>query len=370
MDGQQQQPLRHVVVGVGAIVFEAHRPGITSERSQIVGVCDIREDAARERAAEFGCPWYLDYREMLAEQHPDVAVVTTPHYLHAEMAIACLRAGCHVLVEKPMALEVAEADAMVDAQAEAKRLLAVVFQHRHRPEVRAARRLIRQGRIGEIQRLRMIASWPRTERYYAMATWRATWWGEGGGVLMNQSPHDLDLVCHLMGAPSRVAAWTQTRVHKIEVEDTASAMLEWPNGATGFLHMTTAEGKTNSEVEIIGTGGILSIGQGTLSFQEFETDAKRFLLETDEIWRGPALHPVEVELEAGEGNHAAVYRNLHAAILDGTPLGSDGREGRNSLELANAINYSSHLRSEVTLPIDRARYSEFLAELKRGSTRR
>jgi predicted dehydrogenase len=359
--------LRHGIIGAGGIVYGAHSLAFDLPTTQVVGLCDILEEPARERAAGLGVPFYTDYNTMVAELKPDVAVIITPHYCHAKIAIACLEAGCHVLVEKPMALEVAEADAMVAAARETDRTLAVVFQNRHRAEVRAARRLIAEGRLGKIQRLNMITSWPRTARYYGMATWRATWWGEGGGVLMNQSPHDLDLVCHLMGSPSSVLARVRTRLHHIPVEDTASALVEWPGGAIGHIHVSTAEGASTGDIEIVGTGGTLRIGSGMLDFQEFETDAGRYLLETDELWHGPALHPVEVELEEGVGNHTAVYRDLHAAILNGTRPASDGVEGRMSLELANAIIYSSYTRSEVAFPVDRARYAEFLAGMKGNS---
>ena len=360
------ESLRHGIIGAGGIVYGAHSVAFDLPTTQVVGLCDIREEPARERAAGLGVPFYADYNAMAAEVKPDVAVIITPHYCHAKIAIACLEAGCHVLVEKPMALEVAEADAMVAAARETGRTLAVVFQNRHRPEVRAARRLISEGRLGKIQRLNMITSWPRTARYYGMATWRATWWGEGGGVLMNQSPHDLDLVCHLMGSPSSLLARVRTRLHHIPVEDTANALIEWPGGAIGHIHMSTAEGASTENIEIIGTGGTLRIRPGALDYQQFEQDAGEYLLTTDEIWHGPALNPVEVALEDGKGDHTAVYRDLHAAILEGRSPACDGAEGRMSLELANAIIYASYTGSQVAFPVDRVAYGEFLAEKKRS----
>ena len=366
MENSEQKPLRHAVIGVGALVFSMHAPALEAAAAQVVGVCDINIETGKPRADALGCPFYTNYRQMLAETHPDVVSITTPHYLHAQMAIDSLHAGAHVLVEKPMALQVTEADAMVEAVAETGRLLAVNFQHRHRPEVVAAHRLIENGRLGKLQRIKMISPWPRTERYYGMASWRATWPGEGGGVLMNQAPHDLDLVCHLLGAPARVVAFTRTNVHRIEVEDTASAMLEWANGATGYLYVSTAEAGPRDDIEIVGTGGILKIGQGHLAFDEFESDVHEFLLNTDEIWRGPALHSVPVELGEGAGTHVDVYRDLYAAIREGRQPRANATEGRMSLELANAIIYSSRMRAPVELPLDRPRYAALLAELTGG----
>jgi predicted dehydrogenase len=359
-------PLRHVIIGVGASVYGMHAPAFQLETTQVVAASDIDPGRGQPRAEELGVPFYMDHAAMLAEQKPDVAVIMTPHYCHAEIAIACLNVGCHVLVEKPMALEVAEADAMVAAAERGRRLLAVNFQHRQRPEVRAAVRLLAEGALGTPQRLESIMPWPRTAAYYRQGTWRATWWGEGGGVLMNQAPHDLDLVCHLLGLPARISAWTRSRVHPIEVEDTASALLEWDNGAVGFLYASTGEAAPKGDVNLVGTGGMLRIGSGTLTFDQFDTDAAQYLRETSEVWGSPRWHPVPVELEEGRGDHPAVYRNFHAAILDGASIGADGVEGRKSLELANAIIYASKTGRPVDLPLDRGQYHALLAELKVG----
>src|SRR5260370_41564466 len=147
---------------------------------------------------------------MLAATHPEAASILAPHPFHASLAVDCLQAGAHVLVEKPIAVEVAEADRMIDAATRAGRLLAVNLQHRTRAEIRAAKKLIQDGALGELQRVQMTAIWTRTASSYQRAGWRGTWRGEGGGVLMNQSPHTLDLVCHLARQPARVVAWNRT----------------------------------------------------------------------------------------------------------------------------------------------------------------
>lgn len=363
---QNETRLRFALIGVAASVFSMHFPALKQPFVDLVGVCDIREEPGQQRAAMLGVPFYADYRRMIGELQPDVAVIITPHYNHAEIAIDCLRAGCHVLVEKPMALEVTEADAMIAAAGATGRLLAVNFQHRHRPEVRAARRLIQEGRLGKLQRLNMITPWPRSAAYYGQAAWRATWHGEGGGVLMNQAPHDLDLICYLMGRPDFVVGWTRTILHKVEVEDTATALLGWDHGATGYLHVSTAEAGPREAIEIVGTGGIVKIGMGTLEFQAYDHDVAEFLLTTPEIWGKPTAQPVEVPLEEGKGDHAAVYRDFYAAITQGAEPAADGPSAAMSLELANAIILSSKTRSEVRLPLDRAQYHDLLSRLKAG----
>jgi predicted dehydrogenase len=364
----ETRKLRHVVIGAGALVYNMHRPALNLPTTEVCALCDIRKDAASERASEFDVPVYEDYRQMLTEVRPDVTVIMAPHYLHPQMAIDALRAGSHVLVEKPMATQVADADKMVQAAQESGKLLAINFQQRLRPEVLAAHRLIQEGRLGKIQRVSLVVPWPRSYRYYSLASWRATWWGEGGGVLLNQAPHDLDLVCHLAGMPGRVISWNRTNLHQIEVEDTISAMLEWENGATGYLHISTAESGPKSDLEVVGTKGSLQIGNGKLNFNEFEADVHEYLRTTDEIYRGPDTMQVPVELEDGAGDHPAVYRNFHAAILDGTPISADASQGIMSLELANALIYSSFTGSVVDLPLDRQQYADLLDELKKKTS--
>jgi predicted dehydrogenase len=356
--------VRYAIVGAGASVFDMHRPALSAPGRAVVGACDVRAEVGQRRAAALSCPFFADHRSMLAATHPDVAVILTPHPLHAPIAIDCLEAGCHVLVEKPMAAAVGEADAMIDASRRTNRLLAVVFQQRHRPEVRAAHALLRAGRLGALQRAQVTATWTRTAAYYAAAGWRATWSGEGGGVLLNQAPHNLDLLCHLAGMPRRVAAWTRTRLHRIQTEDTVQAMLEWPDGALGSVHSSTAEAGEPDLIDIGGTAGSLRILPGALSYHQLDADLRQFIPASPDPFAAPAQRDVPVPLEPGAGDDAAVYRQLEAAIRHpGTPL-TDGVEGRMSLELANAMIYSSRTQREVELPLDRAQYAALLDELR------
>jgi predicted dehydrogenase len=242
-------------------------------------------------------------------------------------------------------------------------LLAVNFQHRYRPEVRAAKQLIEAARLGLLQRVELVAIWTRTASYYKLGAWRGTWAGEGGGVLMNQAPHHLDLLCHLLGAPSRVAGWTRTHLHHIETEDTAVALLEWPSGALGTLHLSTAETGDPERIEIAGTRGTLSIGHSGLIFREADTDLRTFIAESGNPYGKLELRSVDVALAAGRGDHGAVYRNVVAAIRGTEPLLSDGLSSRQSLELANAIIYAGHTGRQVDLPLERNAYARLLADL-------
>jgi predicted dehydrogenase len=361
------QRLRFVVTGVGANIWGQHLAGIEAVNGEIVGVADLNAEIVQQRADELDCPFFLDAETMLAQTRPDVSVIITPHPCHAEQTIASLEAGAHVLVEKPIAAQVQEADAMVAAAQRTGRLLAVNFQQRLRPEVIAARALIASGQLGQIQNADIKMTWTRTAIYYRSSTWRGTWNGEGGGVLLNQAPHELDLLCYLLGMPMRVMAWTRNLIHPIETEDTIQAVLEWDNGALGSVHISTAEAGQPQRFEIIGTGGRLALRSGGLDFGRFDTDVREFIATSPNPFSAPELRSEPVALEPGHGDHVAIYRNLQRALAEGTPVAADGASALQSLELANAMNYSNYTGETVTFPLDRQKYADLLADLMRAA---
>jgi predicted dehydrogenase len=360
--------LRVVVIGAGAGVFNMHRPALQQAMFNVVAISDIKTDPGQQRAEGLGCAFYTDYQLMLAEMRPEVAVILTPHPLHARIAINCLEAGCHVLVEKPMAIQVSEADEMIVTALENKRLLEVVFQQRFRPEIRFAERLIEEGRLGDIQHFEMNVTWTRANSYFTMAPWRGTWKGEGGGVLMNQGSHNLDLLCHLMGLPVRVIAWTKRLLHTIETEDTAQAMLEWESGALGTIHISTAEVPQPEYIKIAGTGGVFEIVDGRPTLQILDTDLKEYVKTSVDGYAKPAMHEEKVELPTEtKGQHSDVYRQFYDTILTTKDYTATAIRGRMELELANAMIYSSFTREEVLLPLERQAYAELLQQLQGGS---
>jgi predicted dehydrogenase len=358
------RPLRHVVIGAGAGIFNAHRPALDLPSVELLAISDVDEDRARDRAEVLDCPFYTDHRRMLEETKPDVAVIMTPHPFHAPIAKDCFQSGCHVLTEKPIAVHVREADEMIEAARAADRLLAVNFQYRHRPEIKLARKLVEQGGLGELQRVSLVATWTRTAGYYRAAPWRGTWKGEGGGVLMNQAPHNFDVLCHLLGRPSRLVAWTRTTLHQIEAEDTVQAMLEWPGGGLGSLLISTAQAGEPERLEIVGTIGRLRIGPGTFNLDTFDPDLRQHVEHGTDPYRPPGINPQIAELRPEEGDHTAVYRDFHAAILNGSTPTASGEDGRDALEIANAMIYSSHTCQQVELPLNRANYLALLEDLR------
>lgn len=366
----QTRRLRYAIIGVGAGILNAHRPALALPTVDLVSASDINTTIGQQRADELQCAFYRDYRQMLAEIRPEVVVILTPPFLHASMTRESLLAGCHVLVEKPIAIQVAEADEMIEVARRCRCLLGVVFQQRWRPEIVAARKLLQEGFLGKVQRVELTAVWTRPTFYYQMAPWRATWRGEGGGIVTNQASHNLDLLCHLLGPPRRVLAWTRNLLHQIETEDTVQAMLEWPDGALGTVHISTAQADDPERLKIIGTRGTLEIGRGRLQVHRLDLDMREYVLTSRQPYAQPGRHPYAVPLDQGKGDHVAVYRSFHDALLHGSTDYADGVQGCRELELANAMVYSSYHHCEVELPLDRQGYESLLKDLQEQSTYR
>jgi predicted dehydrogenase len=302
---------------------------------------------------------------MLAELRPDVAVICAPHPFHLALALDSFAAGAHVLVEKPMAVTVGEADRMIAAAADAGRVLAVNFQQRFRPVIARARALIEAGELGPLVRVLCVEPWFRTAAYYRSAGWRGTWRGEGGGVLLNQAPHSLDLLIHLAGMPVKVWGWARTLRHVIECEDSAQAMLEYANGAPGYLTMSTVEAG-QQRLQIVGERAALELAGQQLTITRFSPSLREQMLNSPQLFEAPKLS-AETEVLSGDGGgHLAVYRDLAAAIASGGRPRADGPEGRQSLELANAIIFSSFAERAVALPLDRDAYEHLLDDLRKG----
>jgi UDP-N-acetyl-2-amino-2-deoxyglucuronate dehydrogenase len=362
--------LRYVVIGVAAsIQRNGHRRAQMAEKINVVAGCDINVEAGQQQTTEIGCAFYEDYRQMLAEVKPDVAVIVTPHPLHPSMTIDCLRAGCHVLVEKPMAIDVASADEMIEEANKSGRILAINFQQRFRPVIEKARAMIAAGEIGPLVRTLSVEPWFRTAFYYRTAGWRAKWTSEGGGVLLNQAPHTLDILCHLAGTPLKVWGWTRTLYHAIEVEDTAQAMLEYPNGAPGYLTVSTTEVGVEPRVQIVGEKGAIELVGDKMTVYRIHPSTREFMTGSTGMFAKPETVAEMLDLPDTSGAHVAVYRDFKAAIQEGRPPRADGREAIMSLELANAITLSSYSGQPVTLPLDRKAYGELLADLQAGRRR-
>ncbi len=360
---------RLTITGSNAGIVEgAHLKAIKRiPEIEIVGMMDVNAEQGKARAAENHCPFFTDHKKMLLETRPDIDVVATPHPFHPAQVIESLQAGAHVLTEKPMGIQVAEADAMIEAADKAKKLLAVNFQSRFFPFVENARALISSGFTGPLLRMLCVEPHYRPAVYFQMSPWRGSWTGEGGAVLLNQSPHTMDVMCHLAGFPKKVTGKVQRRIQKIDCEDTAQALLEFENGAPGFFSTSTVELGLERQIQVVGDKGGIQIRGNKLQTYKFVPSLSEHRKTADEPFSSP-----EMEMENPQSPdpdpiaHYPVYQDLLNAIVENRQPRCNGREGRMSLELANAIVLSSFLGETVTLPLDRQAYSKLLKELQTG----
>ncbi len=295
----------------------------------------------------------------------DAIVVATPHFLHTTLGIESLKAGLHTMIEKPISAHKADAERLCAvAREHPQQIFAGMFQMRVEPRYLKIRELI-DKEIGQLVRVNwIITDWFRTEAYYASGGWRATWKGEGGGVLLNQCLHQLDMLQWLCGMPAKVRGFCQLgQFHDIEVEDTVTCYLEWGNGATGVFVSSTGEAPGTNRLELIGTRGKVVLENNKLIFNRNDADMIAFSKSAKSGFAKPEVWNVEVPFDNAPNAHATLMQNFVDAILDGTPLIAPGYEGLGSVELANVLLYSSLLGQTVDLPMDGLAWEAKLNEL-------
>ena len=362
------EKIRIGVVGCGGM-GQGHIKNINElPEARLAAVSDVDPETARKVGTENNVPYFADYRKLIKSGLCDAVLIATPHYFHHEVGIAAFKAGLHVLSEKPITVTVAAADAFLAAARKSKKVFGVMFQQRTLPEIRLAREIIRSGRLGKIRRTLMVNPHYRSQAYYNSAGWRGTWLGEGGGVLLNQSPHGIDLFMLLGGLPSRVVARTRTKMHKIEVEDEAAALLEYPGGAWGYYYTTTCE-DTRSPImmEIIGDSGKLVITEKEIKLYTFQPSISKHNSTAKTMWGGPEIKEEKLELPVAETGHKEIVRNFCATILGREKLIAPGAEGIWSVEFINALILSGKKNKPVDIPVNRKEYDKLLAGLKKKS---
>lgn len=367
MDMEKKRVLRFGVVGTGGM--GSSHCGVLQklENASLTAVCDIDAVTAEKTGRNFNVPSFTDHKGLIRSKLCDIVIVATPHPFHAEVAIDCMKAGLHVLSEKPLSERASMADKMIMTAKKHKVVLAVMFQRRFEPVMAKAMEIARSGELGEVYRTLMISPEFRSQFYYDSGTWRATWNGEGGGVTMNQSPHILDLFVHIGGKPSEVFGDVSTRMHRIEVEDQAFALVKYPNGGTGYLYCSTSEAGPGQSIEVFGEKGKLIYRDGKLSLYRFKPGIREHIRKADSMWSMPHWEEVPLEIVQEKTGHANVMRNVARHILFDEPLRVAAETGLASLELANAITLSSFEKRWVRLPLNRKKYDALLARLRRSS---
>jgi UDP-N-acetyl-2-amino-2-deoxyglucuronate dehydrogenase len=323
------------IIGCGRIAYKHAEAIKKNEKANLLYVCDIIEERAVDYKNKYGAERYFtDYHEMLEMPDLDVVNICTPSGMHAEMGIAAAKAGKHVIVEKPMALSLKEADALLNACDENRVKLAVCFQNRFNPPVQKLRRALEEGRFGKLTHASAVVRWFRPQDYYDQAPWRGTW-AMDGGCLMNQSIHNIDLLQWMMGPVESVFGYTANNFRKIEAEDVGVAVLKFKNGALGVIEASTTIYPENLEetLAIFGERGTVMLGG--IAVNKIET--WKFADSQDENLE---MEQQDVPNVYGFGHDALIEDFIRAVIEDRRPY-IDGREGIKALRIVLGIYHSA-----------------------------
>lgn len=358
------EKVRFGIVGVGNM-GSGHAKSFLGgkvEHGILTAICDLKKERMEKvRAMDGGAELatYTDYRDLFASGKVDAVIVAVPHYFHPRISMDALAAGLHVISEKPEGVYTKQVKELNEAAGGSNRLFTVMFNQRTNCVYRKMREMIRNGELGEIKRVNwIITTWYRSQSYYDSGDWRATWRGEGGGVLFNQCPHQLDLLQWVTGMmPSRIRSFCHFgKWHDIEVEDDVTAYLEYPNGATGVFITSTGDTPGTNRFEILGNNGKLVCEHDRLTFTKLAMPEREF----NATYRGgfgePEREEIAVETDGQNPQHVGILNNFANVVLGLEPLFVDGREGIHGVELMDAMLLSTWKDRTVTLPIDDDEY--------------
>jgi predicted dehydrogenase len=359
----------------GALLTAVCSPDAERTKKVTATLAETREKAGPRYTPRMTNPQALatftTYQALLDSKLVDAVIIATPHLMHPEIAIAAFDRGIHVLSEKPLAVGIKDVRRVIDAHKQHPELkFGLVLQMRTVGLYKKLKALIGEGELGEITRITWIATdWFRTWSYYASGGWRATWAGEGGGVLINQCPHNLDLLQWITGMmPTRVTAVASLgKTHPIEVEDEVSAIFEFPNGATGHFVTTTGEAPGTNRLEICGDRGKIIAENGKLTFHRTRQSVRHIRETSPEAFAQVETWHSEIPILPGAlaDGHKVITQNFINAIRSNEPLIAPGEEGGKGLEIGNAMLMAGITRKPVDLPLDGDAYAQLLKELEK-----
>ena len=373
MSKKTQKQVRLGIIGVGSM-GSGHAGTIKAgkvKRCRLTAVCDIDPKALAK--CDDSVSKFKTVNGLLKSGEIDAVLIATPHYDHVPLAIKCLKAGYHVLLEKPMSVQKSECLKLIkEAKKHRKQIFALMFNQRTDPAYKQLKRMIDAGQIGKLVRMNwIITNWFRTDAYYKSGGWRATWSGEGGGVLVNQCPHQLDLLQWLCGMPTKVMSHCAIgKSHKIEVEDEVTTYLEFKGGATGVFVTSTGEAPGTNRLELAGDKAKVVVEDKVIKIWKNKIPAAKYCKTMASKMGKPETTYKEIKFKNSGPQHAGVMRSFTNAILDGTPLIAKGEEGIGNVELANAMLLSGMTGKAVDLPMATAAYNRLLKELVNKSTKK
>lgn len=356
------------IVGIGNIGC-THAMAIIAGKvpaMRLTAVCDTNPDKLQAFSqSHTDVATYLDYHQMLQDANIDAAIVATPHNLHGEIGIAVLQVGKHLLVEKPVDIRVSEAKKLNAAAEESEKIFGIMLNQRTNPLFQKARELVQSGELGEMKRtVWQITNWYRTQHYYDSGDWRATWRGEGGGVLINQAPHQLDLWQWICGMPKSITAFCETaKYHNIEVEDEATILARYENDATGVFITTTGEYPGTNRLEISCEKGKVVLEDGVLKLWRLAESQQSVSDGATESFPKIPCDFTQFELSDKRNGHLQILQNFAQAILNNEPLLAPGYDGVYELSISNAAYLSQWLGNvSVKMPLDEAMFDKLLQE--------
>ena len=363
------QKVKFGIVGIGNM-GTAHCKSLLEGKianGELCAICEPKQAKADAILALEGAEdvvAFSDYGEMLRSGLCDAVVVAVPPYDHQSLVCQALDAGLHVICEKPAGVYTKQVKEMNATAERSDKLFGMMFNQRSNPIYRKMKEMVSDGDLGKIKRVNwIVTNWYRSQNYFDLGGWRATWRGEGGGVLFNQCPHQIDLLQWIVGMlPTKIHSHCHFgKWHDIEVEDDVTAYMEFPNGATGVFVTSTADAPGTNRFEITGTRGRLVCENGRLMFDRLKVDEREFC-RTAPAFVDPAYRTVEIVTLGRNDQHVGILNNFANAILGLEPLFVKGEEGIKSVQIMNAMLLSTWLDRAVELPIDDDLY---LAELNR-----
>ena len=353
------------VIGSTGVIGRVHIDAINRlDNCRLVGITARRQGPLRQQAKELGVARFPTLEDALSHPDVDAVVIATPHPSHRDITLASAAAGKHVLVEKPMSVTPSEADDMVQACREAGVKLGVLYNNRFRSEALKMRELIDQGAIGDIYRVVMTSAMIRSQDYYDRLDWRGTWADEGGGALLNQGIHAIDMMQWLGGMPRTVFGMLSTLRHDAEVEDFATAILSYDGGGQGSMHCNTSQAPNHQRLELWGETGAIVMDDWTITVHRLDTPVQRFIdYDKSPTYDSPGHRTETFVLDPVANTHGPAIGDFASAILEDRDPAITGEDGRNSQDLVAAITLSGCTGQAVNLPVDRARYNALQKEL-------
>ncbi len=353
------------VIGSTGVIGRVHIDAIAQlDSCRLVGINSRTRQPLQQQAAELGVIPYPTLDDALSDPDVDAIAIATPHRSHADITEMAATAGKHVLVEKPMSVTLSEADRMIQVCGDAGVKLGVLFNNRFRPEALKMRELVESGVIGDIYRVSMASAMIRSQDYYDRLSWRGKWQAEGGGALLNQGIHAIDLMQWVGGLPTGVMGIVSTLRHDIEVEDFATAAMTYEGGGHGTLHCSTSQAPNHQRLELWGNEGAIIMDDWSVTLHRLDTTVDDFInQDRSPTYGSPASTAETFTFEPVGGTHVPAIDDFASAIIEDREPAITGEDGLKSQEIVAAVTLSGCRNKQVDIPVDRAEHDALLAEL-------